>query len=246
MKKIYILILFFCSYFFAASAQFSAGLTNRVLVKTDLTYWALGAAANAELEFKIKDQVTLSLGVYVASKRYHQTYTLSEYPSSQVLFTDPVVTLPDQGIINSRYVSLGIRKYLNRIRKAPFGVYYGITIAGGMADLGGTYDGYIFDPNAQVGAYQAPKAPGPSVNYSYFNVPLIKVIAGMGYQGIITGHIYYDASIDFEYNRFLVNSPDDSKKISGLVRNFGPILNMGTGPGGMGLTGLLKVGYLIF
>jgi len=244
MKKIFTIFLLLLSSL-PGFGQFNSGLTNKIIIKTDITYWLLGSAINAEAEIKIKDQLSLNIGFYLASQQYNQYYNASEYAGGGLIFSNPTITLPDKGTINSKYISIGVRKYLDRILKAPFGFYWSATVAGGLADLGGDYDAWLFDKNVQRGDLGT-NSPGPEVNYSYFNVPLAKVQLGYGYQGMLGQHICWDAGICFDYNQFIVASTDDAKKISGLTRNFGTMLNLGTGAGGVGFSALVKLGYLIY
>ena len=100
--------------------QFSSGLTNRIILKTDLVYWLTGNAINAEIEYKLDKSFTLSAGYYSGSQLYPQSYSYSDYAShSEVFLGNPTIRLADKGIVNCTYYRIGARKYLDRIIRAP-------------------------------------------------------------------------------------------------------------------------------
>ncbi len=242
MKKIlFLMALLFLSASTVWAQQFSSGLSNKIILKTDLVYWLTGNAINAEIEYKLNKSFTLTAGYYTGSQQYPQSYLYSDYAAqTQVVFANPKITLADKGIINCTYYRVGVRKYLDRIIKAPFGPYVVLNAGYGSASLSGEYDAWLFDGNVSVSGTHS----GPTVAYSYINVPYINVQFGSGVQYLLFKRVTLDAALCYDINDFETGDANTVKKTSGLTRNFGPsFINFGSAGG---ICVLVKAGVLLF
>jgi|GEM_PF-5167328 len=230
MKKIFFtMAVLFLGASTAWAQQFSSGLANKIILKTDVVYWLAGNAVNAEIEYKLNKSFTLTGGYYAGSQQYPQSYSYSDYAAQTDNFLgNSKTTLADKGIINCTYFRLGARKYLDKIIKAPFGPYIVLNTGYGHADLSGQYDAWLFDENVSVSGSSG----GPAVSYTYFNVPYINIQFGSGAQFLLFKRVTLDAAAYYDINYFATGDAKTMKETSGLTRNFGPsFLNFGSAGG---------------
>jgi len=215
MKKLF-LIVFIGLTVQSANAQLAAWLTDRALIKTDLMDGLAGNAYNGEIEFRLTRHFSLSGGYYDGSRQYSQSAANGKYDG----FEYETVGLPDKGIINNRYAFLSLRYYPNKIMKAPFGLYYGLSLGMGKADFQGEFSSYLFD-NSLSPSYSLPIMTGPVVSYSYLGAPFLKIRGGIGYQRLLWQRFYYDAGFSIDYNQFSADNNQDATIISGLAGRYG-------------------------